>query len=112
MEKSNFALRLLPSLYKTAQRVADREDCSLNQLINIALAEKLAVMEEDYWQERRKTAAKLPKSDVLKRLAGSEPPRSGDSVSPSMRKKLASAKANRLKAESAARPTVLTAAGR
>jgi hypothetical protein len=46
----------------------------LNQLINVALAEKLAVMEEDYWRERRKTAAKRPKSDTLNRLAGSEPP--------------------------------------
>jgi hypothetical protein len=112
MEKSNFALRLLPSLYKTAQRVADREDCSLNQLINIALAEKLAVMEGDYWQERRKTAAKLPKSDVLRRLAGNEPPRTGDNVGPNTRKKLAASKANRSKAESAARPRVLTAGGR
>jgi hypothetical protein len=45
MEKSNFALRLLPSLHTAAQRVAEREKCSVNQLINIALAEKLAVLD-------------------------------------------------------------------
>ena len=112
MEKSNFALRLLPSLYKTAQRVADREDCSLNQLINVALAEKLAVMEEDYWRQRRKTAAKRPKSDALNRLAGNEPPRNGDNVRPSARKKQAPAKVRRVKAEGAVGPRGITAGGR
>ncbi len=87
MEKSNFALRLLPSLFKTAQKVADREDCSLNQFINLALAEKLAVLEDDYWRERKKMGAKLPKSDVLNRLAGNEPPQNGDEVKRSLRNK-------------------------
>jgi len=80
MEKSNFALRLLPSLHKAAQRVADRENCSLNQLINLALAEKITILDGDYWRERRKAAAKMPKSSVLRRLAGSEPPRKGDEL--------------------------------
>src|SRR5450755_2924824 len=70
MEKSNFALRLLPSLHKAAQRIAERENCSVNQLINVALAEKIAVLDADYWNEREKAAAKRPKTDVLKRLAG------------------------------------------
>ena len=80
MEKSNFALRLLPSLHKAAQRVAEREDCSLNQLINLALAEKIAVLDADYWNERKKAASKRPKTDVLKRLAGEEAPREGDEL--------------------------------
>jgi hypothetical protein len=112
VEKSNFALRLLPSLYKTAQRVADREDCSLNQLINVALAEKLAVMEEDHWQERKDAAAKRPKSEVLKRLADNEPPRNGDEISPVTRKKLISLKVGRVKRERAARQRASTASGR
>ncbi len=80
MEKSNFALRLLPSLHKAAQRVAERERCSVNQLINLALAEKIAVLDAELWEERKKAAAKKPKSDVLKRLAGDEPPRAGDEL--------------------------------
>jgi hypothetical protein len=80
MEKSNFALRLLPSLHKAAQRIAEREDCSVNQLINLALAEKIAVLDADYWDERKKAAAKRPKPDALKRLAGNEPPREGDEL--------------------------------
>lgn len=80
MERSNFALRLLPSLHKAAQRVADRENCSLNQLINLALAEKIAVLDAEHWAERKKQAAKSGKRDVLRRLAGNEPPREGDEL--------------------------------
>src|SRR5437879_5801346 len=80
MEKSNFALRLLPSLRTAAQRVAERENCSVNQLINIALAEKIAVLDAEYWDQRKATAAKRPVSNVLKRLAGNEPPREGDEL--------------------------------
>ena len=80
MEKNNFALRLLPSLYKAAQRVAERENCSVNQLINVALAEKLAVLDAEYWKERRRSASKSQKTDVLKRLPGNEPPVEGDEL--------------------------------
>lgn len=85
MEKSNFALRLLPSLHKAAQRIADREDCSVNQLINIALAEKIAVLDAEYWNGRKKAAAKMSRSHVLKRIAGDEPPRQGDEVPQNVR---------------------------
>lgn len=80
MEKSNFALRLLPSLYKAAQRIAEREGCSVNQLINVAIAEKIAVLDTDYWKERRKAAEKAGRSNVLRRLAGNETPREGDTL--------------------------------
>lgn len=83
MEKSNFALRLLPSLHKAAQRIAERENCSLNQLINVALAEKVAVLDADHWEERKKAAAKKPKSEIqnlLEQLGGNEPPREGDEL--------------------------------
>lgn len=81
MEKNNFALRLLPSLLKSAQRVAERENCSVNQLINVALAEKLAILEEDRWKQRADAALRNPRaSGVLERLAGNEPPRKGDEI--------------------------------
>jgi hypothetical protein len=80
MERSNFALRLLPSLHKAAQRVAERENCSVNQLINLALAEKLAVLDEEYWNERKRAAARKPLTGVLDRLAGNEPLREGDDL--------------------------------
>lgn len=80
MERSNFALRLLPSLHKSAQRVADRENCSLNQLINLALAEKIAVLDADYWETRKREARRKGRANVLERLAGNEPPREGDEL--------------------------------
>jgi hypothetical protein len=79
MERSNFALRLLPSLHKAAQRIADREDCSLNQFINLALAEKVAVLDEEYWRNRRNAAKRRKPSDALQ-FAGDEPPREGDEL--------------------------------
>jgi hypothetical protein len=80
MEKSNFALRLLPSLLKAAQRVAEREKCSVNQLINVALAEKISVLESDYWKERKKAARKSAKPALLRRIAADEPPVPGDEL--------------------------------
>ena len=86
MERNNFALRLLPSLHKSAQRVAERENCSLNQLINLALAEKIAVLDADYWRNRKRDAVHNPPSGKWKRLAGSEPPQADDEVPAGFRK--------------------------
>lgn len=78
MERSNFALRLLPSLHKAAQRIADRENCSLNQLINVALAEKVAILDANYWNERKRAARrKGRRSEALELLARNEPPHEG-----------------------------------
>ena len=40
MRKSNFALRLQPSLLDEARKLAEAEGVALNQLINVAVAEK------------------------------------------------------------------------
>jgi hypothetical protein len=84
MERSNFALRLLPSLYRAAERIAAREKCSVNQLINLALAEKIAIMDADALAERKRKAAAVPvwekhASEVLHK-AGREMPRVGDEL--------------------------------
>ena len=52
MRKCNFALRLQPSLLNGARKVADAEGVALNQLINVAVAEKLSARIEDYFSER------------------------------------------------------------
>jgi predicted HicB family RNase H-like nuclease len=44
MRKSNFALRLQPSLLEELRGVAEAEDTTLNQFINVAVAEKLAAL--------------------------------------------------------------------
>jgi hypothetical protein len=43
MRKSNFALRLQPSLLREV-RMAESEGVALNQLINLAVAEKVSAL--------------------------------------------------------------------
>ena len=53
MKKSNFALRLQPSLMDEARKVAKAEGVAVNQLINIAVAEKVSALRtEEYFLER------------------------------------------------------------
>ena len=70
---------------KALQRIAEEENVSVNQFINIAIAEKIAVWDAPLWEKRkRKAAAKFgERSSVLRRLAGDESPREGDEVVPS-----------------------------
>lgn len=79
MRKSNFALRLQPSLLEEARKVAESEGVALNQLINVAVAEKLSALRvENYFQERA-ALADIPKAlDILKRAGKGKPPVKGD----------------------------------
>jgi predicted HicB family RNase H-like nuclease len=47
MRKSNFTLRLQPSLLEEARKLAEAEGVALNQLINAAVAEKLSALRTD-----------------------------------------------------------------
>ena len=49
-----FPLRLMPSVRKTAEAFSEKEGVSLNQFINLAVAEKLAHLEHDEWAQGRK----------------------------------------------------------
>ena len=98
MERANFSLRLLPSLLKTLQRIAERENCSVNQLINIAVAEKAAVLDAEYWRERKRKAAKNLPSVQWKSLPGVEPPSEGDEVPQAFKRSKAIVPARRQKA--------------
>ncbi len=44
MRKSNVALRLQPSLLEEARKLAKAEGVALNQLINVAVADKLSAL--------------------------------------------------------------------
>lgn len=81
MRKSNFALRLQPSLLEEARKVAETEGVALNQLINVAVAEKLSALRvESYFQERA-ARADIPKAlDVLKRAGKGKKPMQGDEL--------------------------------
>jgi hypothetical protein len=63
MRRSNVALRLQTSLLEEAERVAESEGVALNQLINVAVAEKISALRtEEYFRERsgRATSDTLP----------------------------------------------------
>ncbi|HML91737.1 toxin-antitoxin system HicB family antitoxin [Methyloceanibacter sp.] len=81
MRKSNFALRLQPSLLDEARKVAENEGVALNQLINVAVAEKLSALRtESYFQERA-VRADIPKAlDILNRAGKGNPPVKGDEL--------------------------------
>jgi hypothetical protein len=88
MRKCNFALRLQPSLLNEARKVAEAEGVALNQLINVAVAEKLSALRiEDYFSEREARAdiTKAPK--ILKRAGVGEAPMKGDELLPTKRRK-------------------------
>ena len=81
MRKSNFALRLQPSLLEEARRVAEAEGVAVNQLINVAVAEKLSALRtETYFRERAERADVEKARDVLRRAGKGNPPIDGDEL--------------------------------
>jgi hypothetical protein len=81
MRKSNFALRLQPSLLEEARKLAESEGVALNQLINVAVAEKLSALRTKDYFSQRAARANLPTAlSVLKRAGASNPPMKGDEL--------------------------------
>lgn len=79
MRKSNFALRLQPSLLDEARKVAETEGVALNQLINVAVAEKLSALRtESYFQERAARADLNEALAILGRAGTGKEPVPGD----------------------------------
>lgn len=68
MKRSNFALRLQPSLMEEAKRAAKAEGVAVNQLINVAVAEKVSALRtEEYFAERAARGNLKKAFQVLKR---------------------------------------------
>src|SRR5580704_6552162 len=81
MRRSNVALRLQTSLLDEAKRVAEAEGVALNQLINVAVAEKLSALRtEDYFRERSGRANIGKAKRILKKAGRGQPPVAGDEV--------------------------------
>jgi hypothetical protein len=53
VRKSKYALRLQPSLMEELRKVAAEDQTTINQLINVAVAEELAVLRSRRWFEER-----------------------------------------------------------
>lgn len=81
MRKSNFALRLQPSLLDEARKVADQEGVALNQLINVAVAEKLSALRtETYFAERAARSDVDRAKAILHRSGRGNAPEPGDKL--------------------------------
>ncbi len=70
MRKCNFALRLQPSLLDEARKVAKAEGVALNQLINVAVAEKLSPLRTESYFKERAERADIPKAVAILDKAG------------------------------------------
>ena len=79
MRKSNFALRLQPSLLDEARKVAESDGVALNQFVNVAVAEKLSALRtESYFRERASRADLKKALGILKRAGKGKQPMKGD----------------------------------
>lgn len=91
---AKYVLRLMPALHASAKKVSASEGVSLNQFINVAVAEKLAHLEHAQWMARRKAAkpADIQAALAILDRAGGEPPEEWDWIPPGYeRRKAASA---------------------
>lgn len=71
---SVLSLRLPDSLHQSARTLADRENISINQLVTLALAEKIsALMAEEYIRERAKRSSQEKFDRAMAKVADVEP---------------------------------------
>ena len=81
MRRSNFALRLQPSLLEEARKAAESEGVALNQLINVAVAEKISALRtREYFAEHAGRADRQQTLRILERAGKGQPPVPGDEL--------------------------------
>lgn len=79
MRRSNFALRLAPSLFEEARKVTQSEGIAMNQFINLAIAEKLSALRTEVYFQNRSSQSSIPKALRILKFAGlKNPPMHGD----------------------------------
>ena len=72
---STLSLRLPESLHKSARELAKKEKVSINQLVTLALAEKVAALgAEDYLEKRARRASEAKFDKAMAKVAKIEPP--------------------------------------
>jgi hypothetical protein len=79
--KSHVELRLLWSLKTEAERLAAADGTTLNQFINVAVAEKIAALKTaEFFSERSERADVVRALEILKRSGKAGRVRKGDEV--------------------------------
>ena len=72
---STISLRLPESLHERVRLLARKDSVSINQMITLALAEKIsALMTEDYLHERGKRGDRHKFMKILKKVPAKAPP--------------------------------------
>ena len=77
---SNYALRLQKSLLEEVKRIAADENTTINQFINVAVAEKAAALRTEAYFRERIERSDLAEFDPILAKAGTEPARQGDEM--------------------------------
>ena len=81
MRRSNFALRLQPSLLEEARKAAESEGVALNQLINVAVAEKVSALRtQEYFSQRARRSDRRETLRILDRAGKGNRPVPGDEL--------------------------------
>jgi hypothetical protein len=89
VRRSNFALRPQPSLREELRKAAEVEGVALNQLINLAVAEKVSALRtEEYFRERGGRADRAETLRILERAGQGNPPRDGEELPPGVAEKV------------------------
>ena len=77
---SNYALRLQKSLLEEVKRIAAEENTTINQFINVAVAEKAAALRTEAYFRKRAGCADLAEFDRILAKAGTESARPDDKL--------------------------------
>lgn len=81
MTQANYSLRLQAALKAEAERLAKQEGTTLNQFINVAVAEKLSALRTaDYFRERAARANLAEVERLLDSFGTDELPQDGDEL--------------------------------
>jgi hypothetical protein len=71
---STLSLRLPDSLHEMARQLAEEENVSVNQLITLALAEKISALKTaDYFQQRGSRASRAKYERAMAKIRKIEP---------------------------------------
>jgi predicted HicB family RNase H-like nuclease len=80
VRQSSFPLRLASSLQEEARKTAESGRVSLNQLIHLAVAEKLSALRTEEFFRERGARANIEKARKIVKRTGKQPPRKGDEI--------------------------------
>ncbi len=78
---NDFTFRFQTSIMDEVRKLVEEEGTTLDQFINVAVAEKLAAMRTmEYFEERANRADMTAFWEILNKAGTGEPPREGDEL--------------------------------